>query len=187
MLRIAKSAVQVTAAEAHKDSGRPGMEALALKGVKYFVYLIHSQGARLGTRDYGTRGSKSRVSCPLIKVLRRIVLDVRRLIIPRLPHVGAIAVRDGVHNPLGQVLSRWVEVQHLVDVGMVDLAVDKLFDQGEVAHHTIAVKLFGTAIHVDLPVVAMKVLALALIVEVELVASRYFKGFSYVIHIQLVS
>ena len=88
---------------------------------------------------------------------------------------------------MGQVFGRRVEVQHLVDVGMIDLAMDKLFDQGEVAHHAIAVEMFGTAIHVDLPVVAMKVFALALIVEVELVASRYFKGFSYVIHIQLVS
>lgn len=48
MLRIAKSAVQVTAAEAHKNRRRPGVEALALKGVEYFVYLIHGMEERNG-------------------------------------------------------------------------------------------------------------------------------------------
>ena len=48
MLRIAKNAVQVTAAEAHKNSGRPSVEALALKGVEYFVYLIHGMEERNG-------------------------------------------------------------------------------------------------------------------------------------------
>ena len=88
---------------------------------------------------------------------------------------------------MGKVLCRWVEVEHLVDVGMVDLAVDQFFDQGEVAHHAVAVELFGSAIHVDFPVMAMQVLAFAFIVEIELVASGDFEGFSYVIHIQLVS
>lgn len=48
MLRITKSAVQVTATEAHKDNVRPGVEALALKRVEYFVYLIHGMEERNG-------------------------------------------------------------------------------------------------------------------------------------------
>ena len=109
-----------------------------------------------------------------IKTLRCIILDIGGLVVARLPHIGAVAVRDGVDNPFGQVLSRRIEVQHLVDVGMVDLAVNQALDLGEVAHHAVAVELLATAIHVDLPVVAMQVLAFALVVEVKLMAGGYF-------------
>ena len=115
--------------------------------------------------------SQSRVF--LFKVLWSIVLDVGGFVVARLPYIGAVAVRDGVDNPLGQVLGRRVEVQHLVDVGMVNLAVYQALDFGEIAHHAVAVKLFGPAIHIDLPVVAMQVLALALIVEIKLMAGGY--------------
>ena len=109
-----------------------------------------------------------------IKILWRVILDVGSLVVARLPHIGAVAVRDGIHNPLGQVLSRWVEIQDLIDIGVVNLAVNQALNLGEIAHHTIAVKLFSAAIHIDLPVVAMQVLALALIVEVKLMACGYF-------------
>jgi hypothetical protein len=33
--------------------------------------------------------------------------------------------------------------------------MDQALDFGEIANHAIAVKLLGTAIHIDLPVVAM--------------------------------
>ena len=122
------------------------------------------------------------VTIKSIKILRRVVLDVGSLVVARLPHIGAVAVRDGVHNPLGQVLSRRVEFEDLVDVGMVNLAVNQTLDFGEIAHHTIAVEIFSAAIHIDLPVVAMQVLAFALIVEIELMACGYFQGFSDVIH-----
>ena len=109
-----------------------------------------------------------------IKILWRVILDVRSLVVARLPHISAIAVRDGIHNPLGQVLGRRVEIQDLIDVGVVNLAVNQTFDFGEVAHHPVAVELLATAIHVDLPVMAMQVLAFALVIEVKLVAGRYF-------------
>ena len=48
MLRVAEMAAQVTAAEAHENSGRTTMEAFPLEGVEYFVYFVH----RL--RDFGT-------------------------------------------------------------------------------------------------------------------------------------
>ena len=57
---------------------------------------------------------------------------------------------------------------------MVNLAVNQSLDFGEVAHHAVAVQLLGAAVDVDFPVVAVQVLALALIIEVELVAGRYF-------------
>ena len=118
----------------------------------------------------------SRLAVPrlLFKILRSVVFDVGSLVVARLPHIGAVAVRNGVDNPFGQVLRRRIEVQDLVEVRMVNLAVDQAFDFGEVAHHAVVVQLFGAAIHVDLPVVAMEILAFALIVEVELVARGYF-------------
>ena len=117
-----------------------------------------------------------------IKTLRSIVLDVGSLVVTRFPHVGTITIRHGIDDPTGQVLGRGIEVQHLVDVGMVDLAMNQALDLGEVAHHAVAVELLATAIHVDLPVVAMEVLALALVVEVKLVAGGDLKGFSDVVH-----
>ena len=114
------------------------------------------------------------VTIKSIKILWRIILDVRSLVVARLPHIGAVAVRDSIHNPLGQVLGRRIEVQDLIDVGMVNLSVNQTFDFGEITHHAIAVELLAAAIHVDLPVVAVQVLALALVVEVKLMAGGYF-------------
>ena len=109
-----------------------------------------------------------------IKILWRVILDVGGFVVARLPHISAVTVRDSIHNPLGQVLSRRIKVQHLVDVGMVNLSVNQSLDLREIANHAIAVKLLGSAIHVNLPVVAMQVLAFALIVEVKLMACGYF-------------
>ena len=109
-----------------------------------------------------------------IKILWRVILDVGGFVVARLPYIGAVAVRDSIHNPLGQVLSRRIKVQDLIDIGMVNLTVNQTFDFGEIAHHAIAVELFGTAIHIDFPVVAMQVLAFALVVEVKLMAGGYF-------------
>ena len=109
-----------------------------------------------------------------IKILWFIILDVGGFVVARLPNISAVAVRDGIHNPFGQILGCRIEVQDFVDIGMVDLSVYQALDFGEVAHHAIAVELFGTAIHIDLPVVAMQVLAFALIVEIKLMACGYF-------------
>ena len=109
-----------------------------------------------------------------IKNLWRVILDVGGFVVARLPHISAVTVRDSIHNPFGQILRRRIEVQDLIDIGVVDLAVNQTFDFGEIAHHAIAVKLFSAAIHIDLPVVAMQVLAFALIVEIKLMACGYF-------------
>lgn len=84
MLRVAKMAVQIAAAEAHKDGWRSSVVTLALQGVKYFVDFIH------GLQDFGTSGlregnSQSRslaVPRHLIKVLRGVILDIGSLVIP---------------------------------------------------------------------------------------------------------
>ena len=160
MLGVAKGTTQVATTETHEYGRHTTVIALALQRVEYFVDLIHGHETE--------RPVVSRLAVPrqLIKVLRRVVLDVRGLVVARLPHIGAVAVRNSVDNPFGQVLSSGIEVQHVVDVGMVDLAVDHFFDQGKVAHHAIAVKLLGAAIHIDLPVMAMQVLTLAFVIEI---------------------
>ena len=175
-------AAQIAAAEAHEDGRRTAVVAFALEGVEYFVDMIH----RL--RDFGTSrlrallqaqgpASQSRslaVSRQLFKILRGVILDVGGLVVARLPHISAVAVRYSVDNPFGYILGRRIEVEDIIDVGMVDLAMNQTLDFGKIAHHAIAVELFTTAIHVDLPVVAMQVLAFALIVEIKLVTGGYF-------------
>ena len=47
MLGVTKSAVEITAAEAHEDRRRSGMEAFALKGIEDFVNPKHGQVGRL--------------------------------------------------------------------------------------------------------------------------------------------
>ena len=167
MLRVAEMAIQIAAAEAHENSGRTAMEAFALEGIEYFVDLEHYVWIASSFLLAMTQSV-------LIKVLWGFILDVGSLVVARLPHIGAVAVRDSVDNPLGQVLGSRVEVQHLVDVGMVNLSVNQTFDFGKIAHHAIAVKFLGAAIHIDFPVVAVQVLAFALIVEVKLMAGGYF-------------
>ena len=110
----------------------------------------------------------------LIKILRCIVFDIGGFIVARLPHISAIAVRDSVDNPFGEVLGCWIEVQNLIKVGMIYLSVNQAFDFGEVTHHAVVIQFLSAAIHVHFPVVAVEVLAFALVVEVELMAGGYF-------------
>ena len=91
VLRVAKDTVQVAPAEAHKHRGRAAMVALALQGVEYLVDLVH-----------------------LLKILHGIVHNVGCLIVARLPHIRPIAVGHRIHNPLGQILGRRVEVEFFV-------------------------------------------------------------------------
>ena len=118
----------------------------------------------------------------LVEILGGVIGNIGGLVVARLPHIGTVAVGHRIDNPAGQVLGRRVEIEHLVQVAVVDLPVDQSLDLGEVAHHAVAVQFLGTAIDVDLPVVAVEVLALALVIEVQLVAGGYFKGFADVIH-----
>ena len=194
MLCVAKGTAQVAAAEAHEDGRRTAVVAFALKGAEYFVDLIQNETysyicrfaslrAKRGNPDIKlalldcfvvpSRKDAKRMK-KLVKVLWRVILDVGSLVVARFPHIGTVAVRDSVHNPFGQVLSGGIEVQHIVEVGMVNLPMNQPFDFREVAHHPVAVELLATAIHINLPVVAMQVLALALIVEVKLMAGGYF-------------
>ena len=117
-----------------------------------------------------------------VEILGGVIRNIGGFVVARLPHIGTVAVGHRIDNPAGQILRRRVEIEHIVQITMVYLPVNQPFDFGKVADHAVAVQLFGAAIDIDLPVVTVEVLALALIIEVELVAGGYFKGFADVIH-----
>ena len=73
----------------------------------------------------------------------------------RLLYAHLVAFRNLVANAFGNVLSRWVERQQLVEVAVVDITVDFLLDVGEVAHHTVVVERAGAAVYRHNPIVAV--------------------------------
>ena len=101
MLRVAEMATQVAAAEAHEDGRRTGVEAFALEGIKYLVNFKHF---------FWIASFLAMTRSVSIKVLRGVILDVGGLVVARLPHIGAVAVRDGVDNPFGYVLGGRIEI-----------------------------------------------------------------------------
>ena len=109
-----------------------------------------------------------------------------RHVVAALPHLGAVAIGHSVHNPACDVLGCGVELQHLVEVFVVDVVVNHALDGGEVTHHAVAVEFTRAAAHVNHPVVAVQRLALTFIVEIELVARRNLQSFFYVIHSEII-
>ena len=83
---------------------------------------------------------------------------------------GLIALWYLVHTPAGDILSRWVEGQQLVQASMVKLAMNLFLDMLEVAYHTVSVQFLCLAEHLNMPVMAVKVLAFAGIGEHQSVA-----------------
>lgn len=143
--------MQIASAEAHEHDRRARMEAFALQGVENLVYTVH-----------------------LIEILRCVVDNIGCLVVTRLPHIGTVAMWYGFHNPAGQILSCGVEVQNLIEILMVYPAVYQTFDFCKIAYHAIAVQLFGPAIDIDFPIVAMQILTFASIIEIQLVTGRNF-------------
>ena len=70
-------------------------------------------------------------------------------------------------NPSGNILGCRVERQNIVEVTMIEHSVDFLFDMIEVAYHSVGVKLASFAENGHNPVVAMCVVALTRIGQVE--------------------
>ena len=73
----------------------------------------------------------------------------------RLLYAHLVAFRNLVANPFGNVLRRGVERQQLVEVAVVEIAVDFLLDVGDVAHHTVVVERAGAAVYRHNPIVAV--------------------------------
>lgn len=98
-------------------------------------------------------------------------------------HGGLVALWYLVHTPTGDILSRRVEGQHVIQVLMVKLAMNLLLDMLEVAHHAVGVEFFCLAKHLNMPVMAVKVLAFAGIGELQAMAGGNLYLLRYVIHI----
>ena len=86
-----------------------------------------------------------------------------------------IARVELLDNPFAYILRSRVEVENLVEVGMVHLAVYGLLDVREIFHHAVFVQpIPADEENFYLPVVPMHVAALALVAELERVGCRYF-------------
>ena len=85
----------------------------------------------------------------------------------------------GVANPFGDIFCRRIEVEDIVQVLMVHLGMDQFLDFLKIDDHAVAVQCFGLAGHIDDPVMSMEMLALAFIVEDQVVGSGHFHPLGY--------
>ncbi len=104
------------------------------------------------------------------------------LIVLTLYHIHAPGCGDLLTYPSGNVLGCGIEGENLVEIGVVESVGNLLLDVGEVGHHAVFVELAGAAVDGDQPIVAVDLLTLALVRELELVAGGYFEGFLDVVH-----
>ena len=65
---------------------------------------------------------------------RLLVTDVGCHVIARLPHVGAVAVGYSLNHPVRNVLGSGVELEHLVQVFVIDVVVNEFLNECEIAH-----------------------------------------------------
>ena len=87
-------------------------------------------------------------------------------------------------NPSRHVLCCGVEVKEFVEISMVKSLRDKFFQMRKVDYHTVSVQCFGATVDGDDAVMPVQTLALALIIEVQLMGIRYFDAFRYEVHSQ---
>ena len=87
-----------------------------------------------------------------------------------------------VAYPAGDVLRRGIDIQHLVDVLVVEGAFDNPFDVGEVGYHTVLVQRLCLAEDGDDPVVPVQGFTLAFVTEVEIMCCRDGQRLLNVIH-----
>lgn len=163
MAGVAETALEVAAAETQEHGRSSGKVAFSLKGIEYFVNAIHWCVVRLGESIvYG-----GIACCVTLAFL----------------HIHTVAVGYLLAYPSGYILGGRIEGEELVEITVVKVTGDTLFDVGEIHHHTVAVELLGAAMHGDNPVVSMHPAALALVGELKPVASRQFKSFGYIVHL----
>ena len=93
-----------------------------------------------------------------------------------------VAVLHVVAYPAGDVLGGRIDIQHLVDVLVVESVLDHPLDVREVSHHAVLVEFARLAIDDDNPIVPVQGFAFALIREVEIVGSGNLQTLFYIIH-----
>lgn len=97
-------------------------------------------------------------------------------------HGSLVASGDGVNNPLGDVFCGRIERQNVIEIGVVEFAVDLLFDVLKVAHHAVCIEFSSLAVYGNNPVVAVNVGALAFVGKVEVMRPCDFHSLLNVIH-----
>ena len=74
-----------------------------------------------------------------------------------------------VAYPAGDIFRRGIDIQHLVDILVVEGILDYPLDMGEVSYHTVLIQRLCLAENGNYPVVPMQCLALAFITEIQIV------------------
>ena len=80
-----------------------------------------------------------------------------------------VGIGDLFANPACHVFGGGVEMENFVDIAMVEFVLHPLLDVGEVGDHAVVVELFGATVDGDDAIVPVGAVALALVVEVQLV------------------
>ena len=93
-----------------------------------------------------------------------------------------VGLGDLLANPACEVLGRCVEFKKIVEILVIQLPYDALFEVREVGHHPIGIQLFRAAIDGDDAVVSMQPPAFAFVVQPQLVGIGYFDAFLYEVH-----
>ena len=86
-------------------------------------------------------------------------------------------------DPAGYVLRRRIDIQHIVDILVVESILDDTLDLRKIGNHTVGIEFFGLAINGYNPVMSVQLFALALITELEVVRSRDCECFLFVKYI----
>ena len=154
---VAERTRQVAARQPDEDGCPASVVAFTLQGVEYLVD-------------------------PHFQCSTSILNGIDGHIALALLHACLVAGFDLLRTPAGNILGRGVEGQYLVQVLMVDDALDALFDFSKIHDHSILVEFLRTAVDGDAPVVAVRLGALAVIVEHQVVGCRYLYVLFNVIH-----
>ena len=97
-------------------------------------------------------------------------------------YADLVAVLHMVAYPTGDILGGRIDLQHLVDILVVESLFNNTFDVGEVGYHTVLVERFGFAMHGNNEIMSVQSFALAFITQMEIVRSGDCDSFFYVIH-----
>lgn len=88
-----------------------------------------------------------------------------------------VAFRDLVYNPLGDVFGGGIEWQNIVQMSMVEFAMNKVLDVLKVDYHAVSVEFLCSTKDGNNPVVAMGVFALGFVGKVQPMTPGYFHAF----------
>lgn len=82
-------------------------------------------------------------------------------------HRCLIALWEEIHEPSSDILGGRIEIKHLIEIGVIHLAMHRFLDMGEIDNHTILVQLSAHEKEFNLPVMTMQTAALTLVTEGE--------------------